>query len=63
MEFDKIYPPVILSPEGSAEVEEELKHGTPMTPERKATFERMRQMAGVRKHRIAPPDPSALRKL
>lgn len=47
MELDDVYPPVILSPEGSAEVEEELKNGTPMTPERKASFERMRQMAEV----------------
>lgn len=39
--------PTILSPEGSAEVEEELKNGTPMTPERAASFERLRQMREV----------------
>lgn len=52
MEHDEVYPPIILSPEGSAAVEHELKRGTPMTPERAATFERMRQMAGVRKRRL-----------
>lgn len=41
--------PTILSPEGSAEVEEELKNGSPMTPERRAMFERMRQREGVRR--------------
>lgn len=39
MEYDEIHLPVILSPEGSAEVEEELKHGTPMTPGRRAMLE------------------------
>jgi hypothetical protein len=53
MEFDVVHPPVILSPEGSAEIEEELKHGTPMTPERKATFERMRQMREVQRRSAA----------
>jgi hypothetical protein len=43
------YRPVILSPEGSAEVEEELKNGSPMTPERQAMFERMDRRAELRK--------------
>lgn len=38
-----------LSPEGSREVEEELKNGSPDTPERRAMFERMRVRAEVRK--------------
>jgi hypothetical protein len=42
------YRPTILSPEGSAEVEEELKNGSPMTPERKAMFERIRAREAVR---------------
>lgn len=53
----------ILSPEGSAEVEEEIRNGTPLTPERRATFERMRQMEGVRKHRITPRVQPAVKKI
>lgn len=43
--------PLILSEEGSREVIDEIVNGSPMTPERAATFELMRQMAGVRKRR------------
>jgi hypothetical protein len=43
--------PVILSEEGSREVLDEIKNGSPLTPERRETFELMRQMAGVRKRR------------
>lgn len=43
------YRPTILSPEGSTEVEEELRNGSPLTPERRAMFERMRRRAEVRK--------------
>ena len=39
--------PIILSEEGSREVIDEIVNGSPMTPERAATFERMRQMAEV----------------
>jgi hypothetical protein len=50
--------PIILSPRGSEEVEAELKNGSPLTPERQATFERMRQMAGVRKRTPASALPA-----
>lgn len=43
MEFDDVYRPTILSPEGWAEIEDEVRNGTPMTPERKAMFELVRQ--------------------
>lgn len=39
--------PVILDEEGSREVIDEIIHGSPLTPERRATFERMRLMAVV----------------
>lgn len=47
----------VLSPEGSREILEEIKNGTPLTPERAATFERARQMAGVRKRKLSAPEP------
>lgn len=39
--------PVVLDEEGSQEVLDEIIHGSPLTPERRATFERMRLMAEV----------------
>ena len=42
----------VLSEEGSREVLDEIRNGTPLTPERAATFERARRMAGVRKQRM-----------
>lgn len=50
--------PVILSEEGSREVLDEIANGTPLTPERRATFERMRAMAGVRTRKLPPRTPS-----
>lgn len=51
----------ILSEEGSREVLEEIKNGSPLTPERRETFELMQQMAGVRRrsdcHLEDPADP------
>lgn len=38
----------VLSTEGSREVIDELVHGSPLTPERRATLERMRRRDGVR---------------
>lgn len=50
----------VPSPEGSAEVLDEIEHGTPLTPERAATFERMRAMAGVRRRKFTrSPRPQA----
>ena len=46
----------VLSPEGSREVLDEIKNGTPLTPERAATFERARRMAGVRKRKLSAPE-------
>ena len=62
MEYDEVHLPVILSPEGSAEVEEELKHGTPLTPERAASFERMRQMREVHRRSVAMQETTGRRK-
>jgi hypothetical protein len=45
--------PIILSPEGSREVEEEIRNGSPLTPERRAMFERMRRREEVRKRLAA----------
>lgn len=39
--------PVVLDEEGSREVLDEIVNGSPLTPERRATFERMRLMAEV----------------
>jgi hypothetical protein len=54
-EIDQVLPlqwePIVLSEEGSREVLDEIKNGSPLTPERQETFELMRQMAGVRKRR------------
>jgi hypothetical protein len=47
--------PTILSEEGSREVLDEIANGSPLTPERRATFERMRAMAGVRKRKPGRP--------
>lgn len=62
MEHDEVYPPVILSPEGSTEVEEELKNGTPLAPERAASFERMRQMREVHRRSEGMQDESDVKK-
>lgn len=43
--------PIIPSEEGSREVLDEIINGSPLTPERRETFELMRQMAGVRRRR------------
>jgi hypothetical protein len=43
--------PIILTEEGSREVLDEIRNGSPLTPERRETFELMRQMTGVRKRR------------
>lgn len=45
--------PTILTPEGWREVEEEMARPPADTPERRATFERMRQMAEVHKRSAA----------
>jgi hypothetical protein len=50
--------PTILSDEGSQEVMDEILNGSPLTPERRATFERMRSMAGVRTRKLPPRVPS-----
>lgn len=41
----------VLSPEGSAEVLNEIENGSPLTPERAAMFERMERRARVRRER------------
>ena len=54
------YRPIVMSPEGSAEIEEELKNGSPLTPERRAMFERMQRRREVRE-RLASTDEAAKR--
>jgi hypothetical protein len=49
-----------MSPEGSAEIEEELKNGSPLTPQRRATFERVRRRREVRE-RLANAEEAAKR--
>jgi hypothetical protein len=53
--------PVVLSEEGSREVLDEIENGSPDTPGRRAMFDLVQQMAGVRKrrpgHMRRSPDP------
>ncbi len=51
IEQGRHYPgePVVLSEEGSREVLDEIKNGSPATPGRRAMFELVRQMEGMRK--------------
>lgn len=42
--------PLVLDEEGSREVIDEIINGSPRTPERAATFERVRFMAEVHRH-------------
>lgn len=51
--------PILLSEEGSREVLDEIENGSPLTPARAATFERMRQMADVHERSVADPVTSA----
>lgn len=46
--------PLVLDEEGSREVLDEIENGSPLTPERAATFARMRAMAGVRGQQSSP---------
>lgn len=46
----------VLTPEGSAEVLEEIRNGSPDTPERRAMFARMDQRAGILKRLAAEND-------
>lgn len=52
-----LYDATILSPEGSRELLEELANPPADTPERRATFERMREMEGVRRRSHGPGAP------
>jgi hypothetical protein len=61
MEFDDVHSPTILTPEGWAEIEEEVKNGTPMTPERKAMFELVRERETLWDHDGALADDRAKR--
>ncbi|HEX6041199.1 hypothetical protein [Longimicrobium sp.] len=50
----------VLTPEGSAEVLEEIRNGSPDTPERLAMFERMDRRAEIRKRLAVEADAAKL---